>query len=72
MNELIIRLNIPPEEFENYYRGIQLVQARSIDGRSVQFPARMLRPFVSYDGVRGVFRFRYNSGGKIIDLVRLR
>ena len=64
-------LNLSREQFMRYYRGsADAVVARSPDGRTVRFPARLLRPFVSHDGVQGRFRLRF-QGHRLLDLNRV-
>ncbi|MGD8430522.1 MAG: DUF2835 domain-containing protein [Ectothiorhodospiraceae bacterium] len=66
------RLSISADELRRYYGGAARdVLARTIDGRTVRFPARVLRPFVTRDGVSGVFRLRYDDQGRFLDIVRV-
>ncbi len=65
MQTVTVRLNISPERFQVYYQGIvENVQANASDGRSVQFPARVLRPFLSYQGIQGTFEITYDANLK--------
>ncbi|MBW5800219.1 DUF2835 domain-containing protein [Halomonas elongata] len=41
-----------------------MVHARSLDGRSVAFPAEALRRVVTRDGVHGVFRLYVSPEGR--------
>jgi hypothetical protein len=62
MQTVTVRLKISPERFQAYYQGVvEYVVARSIDGRLVQFPARVLRPFLSYQGIHGVFEITFDA-----------
>lgn len=70
--EVVFRLAIPADTWLAYYRGAARdVVARAEDGRTVRFPARLLRPFVGHDGVHGAFRLRYDAAGHCVDLSRL-
>ncbi len=65
-------LSISREDYLRYYRGVARdVLVRSHDGRRVQFPARLLRPFVTHDGVRGEFRLLLDEANRLLDLQRL-
>lgn len=62
MQTVTVQLNISPERFQAYYQGIvESVVATTKDGRTVQFPARVLRPFLSYQGVQGTFEIVFDT-----------
>jgi hypothetical protein len=72
MNEFEFDLNISAEAYLDYYRGIaNTVIARSSDGRTVEFPASLLRRFVSPEGVRGRFRLTCDDRFKNPRLARV-
>jgi len=72
MNEIIVDLRISSEEFLKVYQGpSRVVATRARDGRRVQFPANILRPWLLHDGIRGTFRIRFNDSGKLEDIQRL-
>ena len=65
MQRVKVRLNISPERFQGYYQGvIEHVVATAADGRLVKFPARVLRPFLSYQGVQGTFEITCDANMK--------
>ena len=71
MQTVTVRLNISPESFQVYYQGIvENVQANASDGRCVQFPARVLRPFLSYQGIQGSFEITYDANLKFQSIRR--
>ena len=70
--EYIVALNITAEDYRRMYSG----QARNVvaldrEGRSIQFPATALRPFVSHDGISGTFRIRVDEHQKLLGVCRL-
>lgn len=68
---VIIDLDIPAAECLRYYQGDAVsVQARARDGRSVRFPASLLRAFVEDRGVRGSFVLRYDADHRLVSLSR--
>jgi hypothetical protein len=70
--EIVFELNISQDDYLRYYQGaVRQVIARGRDGRTVQFPAGLLRRFVSHDGIRGEFRLRFDDRHKLVDLERL-
>jgi hypothetical protein len=71
MQTVTVRLKISPERFQAYYQGVvEYVVARSIDGRVVQFPARVLRPFISYQGIQGTFEITFDASMKFHSICR--
>lgn len=55
-----------------HYEGrVGMVHTRSLDGRSVQFPAEALRRVVTRDGVHGVFRLYVSLDGRFEAIQRL-
>ncbi|MBP0049516.1 DUF2835 domain-containing protein [Marinobacterium sp. AK62] len=72
MNEIIVDLRISSDEYLKLYQGVaRFVSVRARDGRRVRFPARILQPWVTRDGIRGCFRIRFNDAGKLQDIQRL-
>ncbi len=66
------RLRISAEEYLDYYRGVvQHVIVRSASGLTVQFPASLLRRFVTNEGVHGDFLLTCDANHKCLDLQRL-
>lgn len=65
MQDIVVKLSISADKYKLLYQGaVQTVYARAIDGRSVQFPADILRPFLLRHGIEGVFRIRFDEKGK--------
>jgi len=72
VNAIIVDLQISSAEFLKVYRGpARVVSTRARDGRRVQFPAAILRPWLLHDGIRGTFRIRFDDAGKLEDIQRL-
>ncbi|TQV81509.1 DUF2835 family protein [Aliikangiella coralliicola] len=66
-------LTIPADEYIRYYRGeIKWVQVRAINGLKVRFPANLLYPHVSHNGINGRFVLEYLAGGKAVSLRKIR
>ena len=65
MQTVTVRLNISPERFQAYYQGVvEYVVATASDGRTVKFPARVLRTFLNYQGVQGIFEITFDANLK--------
>jgi hypothetical protein len=72
MVEIRFLLNLSPQEIVAYYQGAASnVVAKSVDGRAVQFPAKILRPFVTHDGVVGLFALVYDANNKFVEIKRV-
>ena len=71
MQTVTVRLKISPERFQAYYEGVvEHIVAQSTDGRTVQFPARVLRPFLSYQGIQGTFAITFDATFKFQSICR--
>ncbi|MFM6993183.1 MAG: DUF2835 family protein [Rhodoferax sp.] len=71
MVQFEFHLHIATTEYLQYYKGqVRSVVARCHDGRTVQFPAGLLTPFVSSSGVHGNFVLTCGADGKGADLRR--
>lgn len=72
MPQLLIDLNISSDEYlKNYQLPGAVVVGRSRDGRSVRFPANILRPYVSRSGVIGSFIITFDQAGKFTGLMKV-
>lgn len=72
MPSVTVELYIEPEEFVRLYEGsARTVVARAEDGRTISFPARILRPYVTGDGVRGRFRIEFGSDNRYRSIERI-
>lgn len=72
MNAILLDLVITPEEFQRLYQGsADTVHARSLDGRRIQFPANILRPFVTHLGIRGRFQILFDEQHRFQGIQRL-
>ena len=65
-------LRILPEHYLDYYRGVaRVVVVRCTTGQTVQFPAALLKKFVTTDGIDGQFVLTCDANNKCIDLQRI-
>ena len=56
MIRITVSIRLTVQQVENYYRGrIRWVIATAADGRTVQLPFKVLHPFISKEGIDGVF-----------------
>ena len=72
MPSVVVRIKLSKEQVMDHYRGmIREVVTLDGQGRSVQFPAMMLRKFVTAEGVRGVFEITFDDRNKLISMRRV-
>lgn len=61
------RLAISAEDYLAYYRGsAQVVVARSVDNKTIRFPASAIQKFVTHDGIFGDFEITFDENNKLI------
>lgn len=72
MRSIYVQLNIPPEQFQRLYEGVaKTVNARSLDGRNVNFPANILRPFVTHSGIVGTFAIHFSDENRFQSIEKI-
>jgi hypothetical protein len=72
VKSVVISLAISAEEFQRMYEGsVKTVLAQSMDGRSIRFPANILRPFVLHTGVRGRFQIDFDEDNRFSSIKRV-
>ena len=72
MHSLVVNLYIDPDEYLRYYSGgASSVSAIAVDGRRVSFPANILRPYVTHEGIRGRFLIQFDKQNKFQSISRL-
>lgn len=65
METVRVSLRISARRFQAYYEGaVDSVVAQAEDGRTVQFPARVLRPFLTHRGIEGIFDLTFSARQK--------
>jgi hypothetical protein len=72
MSEIIVSLNIAPDEYLKLYQGTaRSVFTKTREGRSIRFPANILQPFVSHEGVVGSFKIEFDENNRFKNITRL-
>lgn len=72
MPKIHVSLAIASEELLRWYAGgAQDIAAQTIDGRSVRFPAEVVRPFVTHQGVFGLFEISFSAAGQFQTIQRI-
>jgi hypothetical protein len=69
--QFTLTLSISSAEYERLYRGqASTVLARDTQGRTLQFPAVSLRPFLGHNGVHGTFVIRVDGNNRLLAIQR--
>lgn len=72
MHEIRLLLEIPAHDYLAFYRGAaREVVVRAVDGRVVRFPADLLRPFVTREGISGLFALRFDGDHRFVAIERV-
>ena len=67
--QIQIRLCLSTKKYLHYYTGAaKYVQTKSIDGRNVRFPVKILQAYVTRDGVHGEFVLEYDENNKFVSI----
>ncbi len=73
VKKYIVPLSIEAAAYQRMYGGeARHVVALDVEGRTVQFPAASLRPFVTREGIQGVFVIRVDEKNRLVDIQRRR
>lgn len=68
---ITVSLGIPADEYLRIYQGsARFIQAMSSEGRRVKFPANILQPFVTREGVYGQFSIVIDSSHRFKKIIR--
>lgn len=69
---IIVDIHLSTDEYLLHYQGqVTQVSATARDGRRVQFPSRILQPFVSHDGIHGTFVIQFDERHKFMGIERM-
>lgn len=69
---VIVDLTISAEEYLKLYQGVARdVVGYARDGRSVRFPAKILQPYVTHDGIRGSFCISFDKDQKFSSIRKI-
>ncbi|HHM04864.1 MAG TPA: DUF2835 family protein [Gammaproteobacteria bacterium] len=72
MSLVRFHLSIPADDYLAYYQGAaRAVSVVAADGRRIEFPAAVLRPFVGHEGIYGWFEIEFDQNRRLVDIRRL-
>ena len=69
---ILFNLNLSYEKFLYVYKGhAKYVVAEAYDGRKIQFPAEILKPYLTREGVQGQFIIYFDEKHKFKSLSKI-
>lgn len=72
MSHIQVSLNLPAHRFLAYYQGTaDEITAEAFDGRIIRFPARVLRPYLTQEGIKGTFVIEHDNRHKFLSIKRI-
>ncbi|MCG8315315.1 MAG: DUF2835 domain-containing protein [Pseudomonadales bacterium] len=73
MRSVQVSIHISKEEYLKWYQGsASSVMATTSQGKTVRFPASILQPFVTREGVSGTFSIIFDDNNKFKEIRRIR
>ena len=71
--QVFISLSIPADEYLRVYQGsAKTVSTIDSNGQRIRFPVNILQPFVTREGVTGVFAIYFDQAHKFLRIERYR
>lgn len=65
-------INLSYEKFFEVYKGhAKYVVVKAIDGRTLQFPAEILKPYLTHTGIQGRFIIYFDDKNKFKSLEKM-
>ena len=72
MDQIKISIRISADEYLKHYQGAaKSVFTQSVDGRSIRFPAKILQPFVTHNGIEGSFIIQFDDNKQFKEIIKI-
>jgi len=72
MSQIQISLDLPARRFLAYYQGTaDEIMTEASDGRIIRFPARVLRPYLTHEGIKGTFVIEHDAHHKFLSIKKI-
>lgn len=71
MSRVQVDIALSSDELQLAYQGISQVSCVARDGRRIQFPVKILWPYITHMGVYGSFEIEFDSRRKFKEIRRL-
>ena len=65
-------LALSSEKYLAFYKGkAQSIIVRSVDNKSVKFPANAIRNFLTHEGIYGLFEIQFDENNKLVGVKKI-
>lgn len=65
-------LDLGHDDVLAYYQGhYQVISALTTEGLRIEFPASAIKPYVSHDGIHGLFAIEFDDNHKLVGVQRV-
>lgn len=71
MLSIEVDIHLSSDEVQRAYQGVEHVYAKSVDGRSIRFPVKILWSFIGHNGIHGRFLIHFDEHGKFTEVLKL-
>lgn len=72
MSTIVIDVALVAYKFEEMYKGrVRNLLVSSRDGRRIQLPLTIFRPFLTHQGVFGAFMVKFDENNKLLDIQKI-
>ena len=69
---VLVDIRISEDDYLMHYQGsVSQVSAIAHDGRRIQFPSKILQPFVLHNGIQGTFAIHFDEQHKFVSIERV-
>ncbi len=66
------KLAMPADKYMAYYQGkARHIMVRSLDNRTIKFPADSIRRFLTHEGIFGLFEIQFDENNKLIEIKQI-
>jgi hypothetical protein len=66
------QLALSSEKYLAYYKGkAHSIMVRSIDNKSIRFPANAIRNFLTHEGIYGLFEIQFDENNKLVGVEKI-
>lgn len=66
-----LSLRLTKDQLMRYYAGnVKQVVAKDLRGKVIRFPVNILQPYVTHDGISGLFSICFDQTGRFVSIER--
>jgi len=66
-------MSLNRDKYMEYYAGqASCIRVRTEEGPTIQFPASVVKPWITHHGIDGYFQIEFDENHKLIEMKKLR